>query len=131
VDENLPFVTVYRNRMVEALQNLIDNATKFMGEQREPEIRIGVQRDGYETRFYVRDNGAGIDTKHHERIFGLFDKLNPKSEGSGAGLAIVKRIIELHGGRIWVESSGKGGSTFWFTLDERLPTAVEGWSGDK
>jgi signal transduction histidine kinase len=114
-------VTVRRHRIVEALQNLIDNATKFMGGQAAPEIRIGVRRDGYSTRFFVSDNGAGIEPKHHERIFGLFDKLDPKSEGSGAGLAIVKRIIEVHGGRIWVESNGRDGSTFWFTLDEHLP----------
>ena len=59
---------------------------------------------------------AWVWSRYHQRIFGLFDKLNPKSEGSGAGLAIVKRIIELQGGRIWVESAGSGGSTFWFTL---------------
>jgi signal transduction histidine kinase len=65
----------------------------------------------------VKDNGIGLDAKHQKRIFGLFDKLNPKSEGSGAGLAIVKRIVELHGGTIWVESpEGGTGSTFWFTL---------------
>jgi PAS domain S-box-containing protein len=131
VAPNLPAVTVDRRRLVEVLQNLIDNAAKFTGDQTSPEIAIGVVRDvavegrdGTETRFFVKDNGAGLAPKHYERIFGLFDKLNPKSEGSGAGLAIVKRIIELQGGRIWVESAGEGrGSTFWFTLKEtRGPT---------
>jgi PAS domain S-box-containing protein len=113
----LPSVTVDRPRMVEVLQNLIENAAKFMGSQAKPEIQIGSSNDGTETRFFVQDNGIGLEAKHHKRIFGLFDKLNPKSEGSGAGLAIVKRIIELHGGRIWVESPENGlGSTFWFTL---------------
>jgi signal transduction histidine kinase len=105
--------------MVEVLQNLIDNASKFMGNQTEPEIRIGASNDGMETRFFVKDNGVGVEPRHHDRIFGLFDKLDPKSGGSGAGLAIVKRIVETHEGRIWVESLGNGGgSTFWFTLNE-------------
>ena len=119
VAPDLPSVTVDRRRIVEVLQNLIDNACKFMGSQPEPEIRIGASSDGTETRFYVQDNGVGVEPRHHERIFGLFDKLDPKPGGSGAGLAIVKRIIETHGGRIWIESPGSGGgSTFWFTLEE-------------
>ena len=119
VDRDLPSVTVDRRRIVEVLQNLIDNASKFMGSQTEPEIRIGASRVGAETHFFVKDNGAGVEARHHERIFGLFDKLDPKSGGSGAGLAIVKRIVETHGGRIWIESPGNGGgSTFWFTLNE-------------
>jgi PAS domain S-box-containing protein len=119
VARDLPSVTVDRRRMVEVLQNLIDNASKFMGNQTEPEIRIGASNDGMETRFFVKDNGVGVEPRHHDRIFGLFDKLDPKSGGSGAGLAIVKRIVETHEGRIWVESLGNGGgSTFWFTLNE-------------
>jgi len=127
VDENLPSVTVDSARMIEVLQNLIDNAGKFMGSQPAPQISIGSlvagTDGGPETRFFVKDNGIGLEERHHKRIFGLFDKLNPKSEGSGAGLAIVKRIIELQGGRIWVESpEGGTGSTFWFTLKEPLVT---------
>ena len=122
----LPSVTVDRRRMVEVLQNLIDNAVKFMGAQTAPLILIGASNDGLETRFFVKDNGAGVEPGHHERIFGLFDKLDPKSGGSGAGLAIVKRIIETHGGRIWIESPGcGGGSTFWFTLKESGGSASE------
>jgi PAS domain S-box-containing protein len=116
VAPDLPSVTVDRARIIEVLQNLIDNATKFMGNQTAPEIRIGALNEGAETRFFVKDNGVGLEARYHQRIFGLFDKLNPKSEGSGAGLAIVKRIIELQKGRIWVESAGSGGATFWFTL---------------
>ncbi len=71
--------------------------------------------------FYVRDNGLGIDAEHHDRIFGLFNKLDANSDGTGIGLAIVKRIIEVHGGRIWVQSEAGNGSTFFFTL----PTGPE------
>jgi len=67
--------------------------------------------------FFVSDNGIGIEKKFHEKVFGLFDKLDPQSEGTGVGLAHVKRIVEVYGGRIWVESEGEGkGSTFYFTL---------------
>jgi two-component system, chemotaxis family, sensor kinase Cph1 len=66
--------------------------------------------------FYVKDNGMGIAPEYHERIFGLFNKLDAKSEGTGVGLALVKRIIEVHGGRIWVESDTGQGSVFYFTL---------------
>jgi signal transduction histidine kinase len=125
VARDLPFVTVDRRRIVEVLQNLIDNASKFMGGQTEPEIRIGATYERTETRFFVKDNGIGVEPRHQEKVFGLFDKLNPKSEGSGAGLAIVKRIIEMHAGRIWIESPGSGGgATFWFTL--KLPEVLPG-----
>lgn len=117
IDPGMPAVTVDRGRIREAVTNLVENAIKFMGSQPHPEIRIGVQYDGDQPVFFVRDNGIGIDTEYHERIFDLFEKLNAQREGSGAGLAIVKRIIEVHGGRIWVESEGPGtGSTFFFTL---------------
>jgi len=99
------------------MQNLIDNAAKYMGGQKEPRIEIGQrgEQDGKPV-FFVRDNGMGIAPEHHERIFGLFNKLDARSEGTGVGLALVKRIIEVHGGRIWVESVSGMGSTFLFTL---------------
>ena len=77
---------------------------------------LGSERSGLPV-FFVQDNGAGIEPEYFERIFGLFNKLDAKSEGTGVGLALVKRIIVLHGGHIWVESDGAGrGSTFYFTL---------------
>ena len=114
---NLPAVYGDPQRLMEALQNLIDNAAKFMGSQLNPQIEIGA--DGEENGFsifFVRDNGIGIPQELQGRIFGLFDKLDPQSEGSGVGLAIVKRIVEVHGGRIWVQSEVGKGSTFFFTL---------------
>jgi PAS domain S-box-containing protein len=110
-----------RQRLLEVFQNLIDNAAKFMGNQLHPRIEVGAfgqTENGYAT-FFVRDNGIGIAPEFHERIFGLFNRLNPKTEGTGIGLALVKRIIEFHGGRIWVESEAGNGATFYFTL----PTA--------
>jgi PAS domain S-box-containing protein len=119
VQPDLPLVQGDRARLVEVVQNLIDNACKFMGDQPEPRITIGrsgTDRDGRPIVF-VRDNGCGIDPQYHDKVFGLFDKLDPRSEGTGIGLALVKRILEIHGGRIWVESAGANmGSTFYFTL---------------
>ncbi len=114
---NLPAVYGDPQRLTESLQNLIDNAAKFMGNQPDPQIEIGYdgEEDGLSI-FFVRDNGMGIPHELQGRIFGLFDKLDSRSEGSGVGLAIVKRIIEVHGGRIWVESEIGKGSTFFFTL---------------
>lgn len=119
VQPGLPTVFGDRQRMIEILQNLLDNAAKFMGDQPAPRIEIG--SEGEEENmpvFYVRDNGIGIPLNLQNRIFGIFDKLNPDSEGSGVGLAIVKRIVEVHGGRIWVRSEpeSRQGSTFYFTL---------------
>ena len=117
VANDLPVVHGDRQRLVEVVQNLIDNAAKFMDDQKKPHVEIGVCEEKGEKIFFVRDNGVGIDPAFHEKIFGLFDKLDPKTEGTGVGLALVKRIIEVHNGHIWVESTGKGqGSTFLFTL---------------
>jgi len=104
-------------RLAEALQNLLENAIKYMGSQPEPHIEIGLRQDGRKRVYFVRDNGVGIDPRHHDDIFELFRQLHEKSAGTGVGLALVKRIIELHGGKIWVESEGAGrGSCFCFTL---------------
>ena len=101
------------------LQNLVDNAVKFMGDQPEPRVKIGQQgKDATgNTIFYVRDNGIGIAPEQQGRLFELFNKLDTETTGTGIGLALVKRIIESHGGKIWVESEGAGkGSTFYFTI---------------
>ncbi|MGZ8948675.1 MAG: sensor histidine kinase [Candidatus Aminicenantales bacterium] len=106
-----------RLRLAEVFQNLVENAVKFMGRQRAPCVEIGVEQVGGETVLFVRDNGIGIDPQYQTKLFGLFEKLDPRTEGTGVGLALVKRIMEVHGGRIWVESEGPGkGATFRFTL---------------
>ena len=106
-----------RPRLVELFQNLIDNAAKFMGDQKDPEVEIGLKTQNKEHFLFVRDNGMGLDPRHQDKLFGLFEKLNPEMEGTGMGLALVKRIVEVHGGTIWVESEGLGkGACFWFTL---------------
>ena len=116
---DLPTVYGDRVRLVEVVQNLVDNACKFMGDQRNPRIEVG-QRGvdaGGKPILFVRDNGIGIESQYHERVFGLFNKLDAKTEGTGVGLALVKRIVEVNGGRIWIESEGMGkGATFCFTL---------------
>jgi signal transduction histidine kinase len=117
VAENLPVVHGDRPRLVEVVQNLVDNAAKFVGDQPNPTIEIGVCHENGQHIFFVKDNGIGIERTFHQKIFGLFDKLDPRSEGTGVGLALVKRIVEIHEGQIWVESDGKGkGSTFRFIL---------------
>ncbi len=119
IDPNMPNVYGDRIRLVEVVQNLIDNAAKFTNNQTNPKIQIGVRYKNKEPIFFVKDNGVGIDPKYHEKIFGLFDKLDPSSEGTGVGLALVKRIIEVHGGKIWVESELGQGATFCFTLSNK------------
>jgi signal transduction histidine kinase len=114
---DLPTLHGDRIRLREVFENLIDNAAKYMGKQSNPVIEIGVQAQNDERVFYVKDNGLGIEEQYQEKVFILFEKLDPTIEGTGIGLALIKRIIETHGGKIWVESEGLGkGSTFCFTL---------------
>jgi len=119
---DLPVLYVDRPRLSEVFQNLIENSMKFMGDQLHPKIEIGARKDGDETIVFVRDNGIGIEPLYHDKIFGLFNKLEAGTEGTGIGLALVKRIVEVHGGRIWVESAGFGsGTVFCFTLPCAAP----------
>jgi PAS domain S-box-containing protein len=116
---DLPAVYGDKSRLIEVLQNLLDNAAKYMGAQPEPRIQIGCfAGEDNKSIFFVRDNGIGIAPEYREKIFGLFNKLDPLSEGTGIGLALVRRIIEFHGGKVWVESATGKGSAFCFTLGE-------------
>lgn len=117
---NLPKVKGDPARLREVFENLLENAAKYMEDQTSPMIEIGVRNQSGEQIIFVKDNGMGIEPQYHSKIFGLFEKLDPKIEGTGIGLALVKRIIETHGGRIWVESEGLGkGSMFCFTIPEK------------
>jgi PAS domain S-box-containing protein len=111
-----------RRRLLQVWQNLLENALKYMGDQAEPLIEIGVEQ-GEETVFTVCDNGIGIDPEYHEKIFGIFEQLDRNKAGVGMGLTMVRRIVEMYGGTIRVESKGRGsGSCFRFTL----PKAISG-----
>lgn len=118
IGQDLPVVYGDRVRLVEIVQNLLDNAAKFSSETANPRIEIGMKGldENLHPILFVCDNGIGIAPEFHERIFGLFNKLNPQIEGTGIGLTLVKRIVDVHGGRIWVESQPGHGATFYFTL---------------
>jgi light-regulated signal transduction histidine kinase (bacteriophytochrome) len=125
--DRLPIVLAHDTRLLQVFQNLIGNALKYC--ETKPEIQIRAEREGDRWRIAVRDNGIGIAPEHHDKIFGLFQRLHSRSEypGTGIGLASCKRIIEQEGGRIWVEATVGSGSTFCFTL----PAAEPENQGDK
>jgi PAS domain S-box-containing protein len=113
----LPTVLADELQLVQVFQNLIGNAIKFRGDE-PPRIHVSAKREGNEWVFSVRDNGIGIEPQYAEKIFGIFQRVYDKVEypGTGIGLAICKRIVERHGGHIWVGSEPGKGSTFYFTL---------------
>lgn len=117
VQENLPSVRFSSTRLSMVFRNLISNAMKF-NDKPQPIIDIGFDEDEHDYRFWVKDNGIGIESQYFERIFAIFQRLNRSEEyrGTGAGLTIVKKIIDREGGRIWVESTPGVGSTFFFTI---------------
>ena len=114
----LPTVLGDDTQLTQLFQNLVSNALKFRRPETPPQIQLGAQRDGSNWLFHVRDNGIGIDPQYHERIFVIFQRLHTREQypGTGIGLALCKKIVERHGGRIWVESALGQGATFWFTL---------------
>ncbi|MCU0610723.1 MAG: ATP-binding protein, partial [Candidatus Eisenbacteria bacterium] len=112
----LPRIVADPTQMVQVFQNLLSNSMKFMGSDA-PRIHVSARRDAGEWVFSVRDNGTGIDPAFNERIFVVFQRLHGREyPGTGIGLAICKRIVERHGGRIWVESAPERGATFNFTI---------------
>lgn len=127
VAEDLPVVRANPTRLAEVIQNLLSNALKFSRDQTAPYIEIGLNGYDEKTKFpvlYVKDNGIGVEKKYHAQIFGLFNRLNTSIDGTGVGLTLVKRIVEMYGGRIWVESEGAGqGTTFYLTFPPASPSA--------
>ncbi|MGE5439042.1 MAG: ATP-binding protein, partial [Bacteroidota bacterium] len=115
--KDLPVVTGEKTQIRQLFQNLIQNALKFKGEKR-PEVHIGAERVGSYWQFYVSDNGIGIEKEFFERIFIIFQRLHEREKypGTGIGLAMCKKIVERHSGKIWVESEPGHGTTFYFTL---------------
>ena len=112
-------VTLYgdRPRLVQIWQNLVDNAVKCMGDQSSPRIEIGAEVSGPDTIFFVRDNGIGIDPQYHDKVFIMFEKIDLNRDGTGMGLALIKRIVSFYNGTIWLKSDGLGhGVCFRFTL---------------
>ena len=116
-NDELPTVVADETQLVQLLQNLVGNAIKFRGGER-PLVHVSAQPGATECVFAVRDNGIGIAPEYFERIFVIFQRLHARGEypGTGIGLAVCRRIVERHGGRIWVESAPGQGSTFYFAL---------------
>ena len=126
VADDLPAVHGDRQRLVSVVQNLLTNAAKFTVDVDAPRVEVGVRSGEDGPVFYVADNGIGIEPTYLDKIFGLFEKLDSSIEGTGVGLALVRRIVEVHGGRVWAESAGRDqGATICFTL----PLAAEPASG--
>lgn len=116
--DELPVVMADELQLAQLFQNLVGNAIKFHGEDVKPEVHVGARREGHMWQFCVRDNGIGIEPRHFDHLFELFRRLHARDEypGTGIGLAVCKRIVDRHGGEIWVESEPGLGSTFFFTL---------------
>jgi len=118
----LPMVLGDEVQLIQLFQNLVANAIKFRG-QEAPQIHVCAESREQEWVFAIKDNGIGIAPEHQERIFSIFQRLHHRSEypGTGIGLAICKKIVERHGGRIWMESQPGKGSTFYFSIPEVEP----------
>jgi signal transduction histidine kinase len=117
VENGFPLVACHRAYLRQVLDNLISNAIKFSGDRPDPMITVAAARQGDRVLFSVADNGIGIPPQQRERVFDPFVRLHPgETQGSGIGLAIVRRIVELYGGQAWIEANSQAGSTVLFTL---------------
>lgn len=117
IEPDLPYVYADRSRLVVIIQNLLENAIKFRHAEKPLDVFIGCRHSSDFPVFFIKDNGIGLDPSNREHIFGLFNKLDRKTSGTGVGLSLVERIVKFHGGKVWAESQGIGqGATFFFSL---------------
>ena len=125
--DTLPQIEGNRMSFVGLFQNLLSNGLKYSRRDLQPKLQVTVTEKGAQWIFAVSDNGIGIRQEHFDRIFVIFQRLHPRTEypGTGLGLAICKKVVEAHGGKIWVESTMGSGSTFYFSLPKRIEEAYE------
>ncbi|HVP13005.1 MAG TPA: hybrid sensor histidine kinase/response regulator [Phycisphaerae bacterium] len=128
IQDDMPSIMGEKHRIQQVFDNLLVNAIKYGSSAAEPRIEIGARQDGTEIHAFVKDNGKGIAPEFHERIFDLFQRLDQDKDGVGVGLAIVKKIVQVHGGRVWVESDEGRGATFWLAFPR---TTAAGPPADK
>ncbi len=129
IQDDLPEIVADREAIGRVFENLLSNAVKYGLNLDGTKISVGSQTVDGEVRYFVRDNGPGIAPEYHEKIFELFQRLDGDQDGTGVGLAIVAKIMRVHNGRVWVESSPGEGATFWLAFDsvgvrEREPMAT-------
>lgn len=119
---DMPVVMADESRITAVWQNLIENAVKYMGDQKDPLVRMGCHQQQKQNVFFCEDNGIGIEPRFRETVFNQFSKIDPSSEGSGIGLAIARRVVTAHQGRMWIETPASGqGSIFCFSLPISKP----------
>ena len=123
IEDEMPQVHADQARIREVIKNLVENGIKFASAVRQPRITINAEKVKDKVECRVQDNGPGIEPRYQDRVFGLFDRLDTEVSGTGIGLALVKRIVEIHDGDVWIESQGNGrGCCFCFTLPVRSET---------
>ncbi len=124
--DTLPAIVADETQIMELFQNLIANGLKFHG-QDSPIVHISARREEKGWTFSFKDNGIGIDPQHYSKLFSIFQRLNPRDyPGTGIGLAVSKKIVERHGGHIWVDSVPGKGATFYFFIPDRDESAADG-----
>ena len=129
----LPALWVDQGQLAQVFQNLLGNAVKFRRKEECPRIHVSAVDSGAEWMISVQDNGIGIDARHAERIFQMFQRLHTRAEypGTGIGLAVCKKVVERHGGKLWVESEPGAGSTFRFTIPKPERNGIGGDSANQ